>query len=409
MPGHASALLLDSARAVWPEPASLALTRDVKVAGDGVRDYVVLPTLRSPRWLLPVDAPCAAAALTTPETSLARQVAARLFTWTHRAGLTRRLPFGRLRVQSSDESLMATVSARLGADVAVAIRLGSWEHARSLTLRAFADDGRTRAFGKVGLDRVGCAAVRAEKGGLARVAGLDLPFLTHPEVLHHFDWRGLEVLLVSPLVAPAGETRRRDMPVEAMGQLANAVGPRRGTLSTSEWLRGVRHRIREVADPRVRGPLDSVLGRLEEGSTGVELPFGCWHGDWTPWNMAWSGPRVLLWDWEHFAEDVPLGFDHVHYLAQRLRQTAGTGPAEERAWFAQSAEVLDRRLGLTETQRAVLLAAYLLEVNLRYVLDRQGTPQESDMRAGWGMGLLRSATERLGTCRVSNDEHEVRR
>lgn len=398
-----SALLIDVAGAMWPN-SRVQTVCAAGTSGREERDYVVLPTLRSPRWLLPADVPCAAAVLTAPGTSPARQAAVRLLTWAHHAGLTRRPPFTRLRVQSSGASLMAALSARLGADVAVAIRLGSWEHARSLTLRAFAGDGSTRAFGKVGLDRVGCAAVRAERAGLARVAELDVPLVAHPDVLHHFDWHGLEVLLVSPLVAPAGESRLGDMPVEAMGQLAEAAGQRQGVLSTSGWLRGVRNRIHEVADPHARSLLESVLGRLEEGSSGVEMPFGCWHGDWTPWNMAWDGPRVLLWDWEHFAEDVPLGFDHVHHLAQRLRQTAGTGPREERVWLAQSAEVLGRRLGLTETQRAVLPAAYLLEVNLRYVLDRQGTQQESDVRAGWGMGLLRSETDRLVTARASNKQ-----
>lgn len=385
-----SPMLMASARAVWPLPSRIGVTWSVQSAQRGLQDYVVLPWLRSPRWLLPADAPYAAAALATQETTGARQVATRLLTWAHRVGLTSRVPLGRLRVQPSDgDSLVTQVSARLGEDVTVAIRLGSWDHARSLTLRGFAWDGSTRAFGKVGLDGVGCDAVRAEKAGLARVAELDVPGIAHPEVLHHFEWRGLEVLLVSPLVASTADGKRRDMPLDAMRQLANASGHRQGELPASGWLRSVRHRTAEVSDPRLRAQLASVLAQLEDASRGVELPLGCWHGDWTPWNMTRDGPRVMLWDWEHFAEDVPVGFDPVHYLAQRLRQTTGTGPSEERAWLAQSADVLRLGLGLGETQRDVLLAAYLLEVNLRYVLDRQATPQEGDVRAGWGMGLLR--------------------
>jgi hypothetical protein len=73
--------------------------------------------------------------------------------------------------------------------------------------------------------------------------------------------------------------------------------------------------------------------------------FGSWHGDWGPWNMAWAGERVRLWDWERFTRGVPYGFDALHYALPalppqrpspaRLREAAtaalapfGTGPAD---------------------------------------------------------------------------------
>jgi hypothetical protein len=388
------ALLVDSARAVWPR-SRIEVSRAVRPSQQGVHEYVVLPGLSSPRWLLPVAGRAAAGALLAQQSGGPRRAAARLLTWAHRTGVTRRLPLAKVRVDTREgESLVTAVSSVLDEDVTVAIRLGSWDHARSLTLRVFAADGPTRAFGKVGLDPHGQAAVLAERTSLSRVADLDLPDLLRPTVLHHFSWHGNEVLLVSPLLASTGGGHRQDMPLEAMRHLANALAPRQGLLSSSGWLRSVQQRVTEVTDARLRTRLESVLRRLEDRSRDVELALGCWHGDWSPWNMTWDGPRVMLWDWEHFAEDVPVGFDPVHYLAQRLRQTVGAGPAEERIWLAQSADVL-ARLNLTETQRAVLLTAYLLEVNLRFVLDRQSTLQRHQTRAGWGWELLHTEADRL--------------
>ena len=50
----------------------------------------------------------------------------------------------------------------------------------------------------------------------------------------------------------------------------------------------------------------------------TELGFGRWHGDWSPWNMGRAGGRMQVWDWEQSAVGVPLGFDAVHFLLQRL-------------------------------------------------------------------------------------------
>jgi hypothetical protein len=112
--------------------------------------------------------------------------------------------------------------------------------------------------------------------------------------------------------------------------------------------------------------------------------------------MARAGSRVLLWDWEHFGEDVPVGFDLVHYLAQELRVASGTGPAEEARWLTLAADGLERHVGLGSQARDLVVAAYLLDVNLRFLLDRQDTPQAGEQRRGWGLDLLRRQVAGLG-------------
>ena len=47
------------------------------------------------------------------------------------------------------------------------------------------------------------------------------------------------------------------------------------------------------------------------GDRTVEI--AAWHGDWTPWNLAWDGGRLYAIDWEHFGR-APLGFDILHYV-----------------------------------------------------------------------------------------------
>ena len=50
--------------------------------------------------------------------------------------------------------------------------------------------------------------------------------------------------------------------------------------------------------------------------------------------MARSGQRVLLWDWERFETDVPIGLDRCHYLVNALTKRRGTSDHTIRAGLA---------------------------------------------------------------------------
>ena len=388
------AVLMETARVVWPTAQGLKITRAIRPA-TGSSDYAILPRAASPRWLLPAGARSTAAALVGQESGRVRRAAVHLLALGHRSGLAQRLPIRRLRVAGGDTgSLVAALREMVAPDADVAVRLGSWSHARSLVVRVFGPDGATLAFGKVGIDEHGRAAVRAEASSLTRVAGWGLTHVRTSEVLLHTDWRGLDVLLVSPLL-PKGEAHPvAGLPVEAMLELARADATPPAPLAGSRWRASVSDRLRTVADQALRTELGAALAHLDVVEH-LTLPLGPWHGDWTAWNMAWEGSRVLLWDWEHFAEEVPVGFDLVHYLAQDLRVSAGTGPAAEEAWRERATDALSQHVGLTGPRRDAVLVAYLLEVNLRFVLDRQHTDDSHVRRNGWGLDLLRREAQRL--------------
>lgn len=386
----ADGLLLGSARVLWPEGA--ILTRDRRPRA-GTSDWLVLPTLSAPRWLVPATAPGTAAALEGQETSVVHRVGARALAAAHRRGLLGRLPVRRVRATDAG-SLVAAVLDVVGEPADVAVRLGSWQHPRTVVLRVLRPDGSTLAFGKLGIDGAGRAAVRAETAALERVGGLGLRRVVHSRVLHRGTWRGLDLLLVSPLLADRGDDDRQARPANAMVELA-AAGGRAAPLADSRWWVRIRQRLAEVDDRDVRGELARHLDALTGATGATPTRLGPCHGDWTAWNMARDGDRVLLWDWEHFGEDVPAGFDAAHYLAQELRVRTGTGAAQERTWIDRAHAALHADLGLAAAQRDVVLAAYLLDVNLRFVLDRQGTPLAPVAREGWGLPLLRRLASRL--------------
>ena len=108
---------------------------------------------------------------------------------------------------------------------------------------------------------------------------------------------------------------------------------------------------------------------LQPTADTTSLAFGSWHGDWTPWNMASSGRRVLVWDWERFESGVPIGYDAVHYQLQAAveRNSAGAQSAAEVALF--TAPMTLGPLGVRPGSAVFVAALYLVEIATRYVQD----------------------------------------
>jgi hypothetical protein len=199
---------------------------------------------------------------------------------------------------------------------------------------------------------------------------------------------------MTPLPA-LDETRasRWSVPTAEMLQLATAGGPGEVPLRQTQWSQDICRRLDAIADSKVRACLTDALRTLLHTAGDHPVLIGHWHGDWTPWNMSCVQGRVALWDWEHFADEVPLGFDALHYRAQDLRTSMLTRRAAERAWLAEVRTLL-APFGQGPDMEQAVTVAYLLDINLRFLLDHhQGTSVVR--RQGWGLDMLHAEVGRL--------------
>lgn len=390
-----SSLLRETVAALWPASHGGQVVRRAHASA---RDYWVAPSWSSPRWLLPTDAPAATSALLGAAGGRARTALVGSVTTLQATGLPSRLPLRRLRVAEGEvPSLLTRLEKELGPGTRIAVRLGAWSEARTAVLRAFDPEGRTLAFGKVGIDAHGIDSVRAEASALATVGGYGLRRVRTPAVLDSGRHGGLEYLLSAPLLA-SGAAPNGELPWEAMHELATAGspagppggGPTRTCLRTSRWARDLSRDVARVADPRTRADLESALAQTLRSAGDRLFDLGPGHGDWTPWNMVPAAPagEVLLWDWEHFRPQVPEGFDAVHHLAQALRVSDGTTRSAEAQWERRAHDLLASRAGMDHASRSVLLAGYLVDVNTRFVLDRQDSSERHRRREGWNTDLM---------------------
>lgn len=348
---------VDAVAGLWPD-ARVERGHDPRAA----REFAFLPSAERPRLLLPAGLPAAAAtALRRYSHDLgARQRAARALTATAvRAGLADRALRDRVHVTGAGESIEDRLGELLGRRVVVSVGLGSARANRKPVLHALTPSGDAVAFVKVGDTPSARELIAAEAAALGALARRSLPGVQVPAVLHHGDWRGLALLVLSPLPTTALSFRsRRTAPVAAMRELA---GPARSAALAAS---GFWARFQDVPldDPGQRERFARVVARVGAAYGADEVAFGAWHGDWAPWNMAWHGGRVRLWDWERYDPEVPVGLDLAHY---RLQTTAG-------GYDSWPDPAVVRPLVTGGRAAAVTVTLYLLELARRYLLDAQG-------------------------------------
>jgi hypothetical protein len=353
---------------LWPAPAAVALGRDRRPGAQ--RSYLVLPSLARPRLLVPRRTRRAAGGAVSgygEQSSAARRAAVRLAAAALTAGAGDLLVRDRLDVAGAG-TIEDHLAGELGRPVLVSLHLGPARANRKPVLQLLDPGGGTVGFAKVATTELAGRLVAAETATLRTLAGAGLTRLTPPRVLSGGTWRGLPVLVQSPL--PVRTPRR---PSTARLAAATAEVAAVGGITTQPldgpYLAGLRERVAALPAGPTRDGLGGALDALRPAGTALRI--GSWHGDWTPWNTAVVADTVLAWDWERFAGGVPVGFDTLHYDLQPRAlarvDAAGAAAAES----VRRAAGLLAPMGVPAASAPVVAVLYLVEILTRYVGDGQ--------------------------------------
>jgi hypothetical protein len=352
---------------LYPPPHQINIVRPVSQA-----DLLAIPSTPAARLLLPGAGVVAAASLgharrprTTRskiETSLARAAL--------RTGTAQIVGSGfRVRRSPGAESIESLLESVLGRPVVVGVFLGPPRANRKPVLQIMDRSGSLLAVAKVGMNPLTRELAANEAAALNRLAEMQDAVLTTPSLLHFGRWRDHTVLVQSALDLSGAPTEInavvRD---EAMRAVSEMNGVHIAPWSTCNYISRLRERVaalgRSTLAGEIRDAVDRVAGTEEEGR------FGTWHGDWTAWNMATSGHRALVWDWERYDPDVPLGFDALHYAFMPALKTDGR---RERAALDLiiNAERTLRPFGILGTEANRISVSYILDLATRYLADGQ--------------------------------------
>lgn len=393
--GNAAGDLVEMLRLLWPTADLDLVRRSLRHANrpPDARELLVLPSATAPRMLLPTKGSWAGESLRRAR----RNVSARDVAKTRAVGAFLRCGGARLvgdRVRLASDGregadIERHLSAVLEQPVTVAVFLGPPRANRKPILQIMDGSGAVVGIAKVGVNPLTRRLVGREAEVLASLTGLLPADVTIPALLHHGEWRDLEIVVQSYLpVDRLGHQVDRRGRLQAMTAVATVHGVHHQRLGASTYAQSLRERLAAMHDDDVTRLTADVLSVLE-GDLSAPLPFGSWHGDWTAWNMATDPTgRALIWDWERFADDVPLGFDALHYEFV----VAATDPArahEAGRMLVRNAGRLLRPFDISGAVSAEIALLYLIDLSLRYRGDGQAETGVAGGRAEvWLMPAL---------------------
>ena len=197
-------------------------------------------------------------------------------------------------------------------EVRVSIFLGPPRANRKPVLQVFSTDGAFLAVAKVGVNELTSDLAKGEAAALRTVGERNFHTVLAPRLLGEASRDGHTMVLQSPLEVPSGPAVPERATLRAVfNEISRSGGVSTVSLAASEYTEGLRRRVLQMTHDEMRDRAAAVLDDLT--ARDMSLDFGAWHGDLTPWNLAAYGNRVLVWDWERFADGVPLGFDALHY------------------------------------------------------------------------------------------------
>lgn len=373
-----SADLADVIHAIWPPPVSWTLGA-LRPAGQRlVAELVVMPGAADPRVLLPRRPVLAAAATRAAAPMHTPRLRARALVLSSalRLGLAPHLGV-RLRLWTPDAADARTIDELLGElvgdRITVSVRLGPARANRKPVLHALSAAGAVAGVAKLGLTDLTRALVVTEAEALRRLGRSSLPTISTPHLLFAGPWGTSELVVQTPLVA----TRRQRVPerlrIEAMREVATIAGTSQRSLGASQYVTGLHTRMGAVRRTDHRERLVAGLTRVtatHEGAGGL-IDMGSWHGDWTDWNVVHGDGVVMVWDWERFSTDVPLGFDALHHAAQPVLAAPDGPTAADAARLVANAPRLLAPFGVGAPEAETSARLYLLEIGTRYAADGQ--------------------------------------
>jgi hypothetical protein len=394
-----AAYAAEVARLLWPEPWEAPhVTRSRHGADLPHRDAYLFPSGRRPHLLVPAGVPGASRMLQRLGKGRSR-LAGPMGRLLERSVDSRAFALARwpmLRVLTTDpsaDSIENHLAGCLGTEVRVGVLLGTRRVNQKPVLQVFDLDGRLRGFAKVGHNDLTAALVRREADSLGTVGGRDPRSFRVPRLLHHGQWTGLEVLVISSLATDPRPRVTRAARLSAMRELAHLGDTTSLPLAGSGFWARLRSATERLCDEPDGSRLEAAAGAIEQRHGRDPVSLGGWHGDWGRWNMAMGDGILQLWDWERYDPEVPIGFDGLHFIAQRVRPGERDERRQEESFLRSVPETLGE-LGVDSAQHHLTLRLYLLEIAVRYVdaLTHGATPALR-RRTSWVLSLLERLPE----------------
>lgn len=273
-------------------------------------------------------------------------------------------------VPITPECVETHLALLLQREVRTAIFLGPPRANRKPVLQVLGTDGELLAVAKVGVNPLTSALAAREAAALRAVGERRFSTVVAPALLGEETRDGHTMVVQSPLEVPRSVAAPTPAQLhDVFNEIGRSGGVSSALLSESDYVAGLRTQVHQRPDEPLGTLGEAVLARLTAADQ--RLDFGAWHGDLSPWNMAAAGDRVLVWDWERFADAVPLGYDALHYTFLPRLKDASAGTSGAGVDLLDRAPTLLAGVGIAPDRAESVAMLYLIDLALRFAADGQ--------------------------------------
>lgn len=393
IPAERDTYLSDLVNLLWPAQADTGYHRGA------LHTMAALPSLRAPRLLVPVrPLSVAAAALRNFKASASGlgRLRNRSMAAGARLGALSVLP-KRVIVAQTEDSIDSYLSRILDTQLYAALYIGPQRAVQKPILQLIDPRGHTLAFAKLGTNALTASLIRHESQSVDRIGRSAPRHFRTPEVITHSQWKEAELIVHSAALGDGRHDRLRRILPDATSELARCLGVQRRPWASSPYRSRLHTQLHALPVSEQRSQLLRGLQWFDDYFQNTPLPFGTSHGDWTPWNMAISGGRLTVWDWEHLESDVPVGLDAIHYDVS-VQLSTGVSPFESLTQVLCGNGPLTRAVCGPEYP-SVLTTLYVFELATRYLRHGEDVIASTGISqlGSWLPQVLTACRERLGS------------
>lgn len=317
---------LENPEAVWRSAALLSLDGSPESASAltnagfrKIRPFVVLPSIRKPRWILPEDNSRQAVGgleLYTPF-SIRTRILKALGQGIAAAGFPGRSS-SRVLVASREplpiENLVKGLSQE--SHPGFAISLGTPVACQKLTVQAMSPAGEILAYIKIPFGPEAQARIQSETEILEKLSRFPKMRSRIPRLLGCEDLGSGTILVQTPLHGNPGPTGLTSCHHEFLQDL-HACGPVNypGTMLISE-ISELWERLAAGLDEDWQGLARETFRVAGQALEGREIFCAPMHGDFAPWNTREDSGHLTGFDWESASWRAPVDWDKFHFMAQ---------------------------------------------------------------------------------------------
>lgn len=205
-------------------------------------------------------------------------------------------------------------------DIYYTISLGAPGPRRKLVICLMAIDGNIIAYIKIANTKNAIEGLKNESDALKILAKYSFNSIKVPRKIANGNWNEQYYLVTSALLNMKSSKYNfilKDLELLKIIKEFSLINFEKTIFQQSTFFLELQKSIASIKIPYIKHLCEDTFEICKLLVEDMELPFHFAHGDFTPWNMFNTKPKIGLFDFEYMIENAPAGFDIFRYHIQK--------------------------------------------------------------------------------------------